>query len=80
MRIRNANGLFRKLQGRHSLLASYRRKLLEELFQRVASLQIIEEVVQGNTGADEYELAAHDLGIAVDDLIFGMHAPILYAL
>jgi len=42
----------------------------EKLVQRVACFEVIEEVVHGNTNADEYQLSAHDLWIAVKDLIF----------
>ncbi len=52
-------------------------ELLEKLIQRVACLEVIEEVVEGNTGAGEYQLAAHDLRIAVRDLFFHHHAIVL---
>jgi hypothetical protein len=47
MSIRNADRLFRKFQRRNRLLAAYRRELLEKLVQRVACLEIIEELYTG---------------------------------
>src|SRR3954471_17355338 len=63
--MRTANRLFRELQCRNGLLAAHRRKFLEELIQRIAGFEIVKEVVEGNPRADEYQFAAHDLGIAV---------------
>jgi len=66
----------RELQRRNCLLATYRRELRKKLVQRVACLEVIKQVIHSNAGADEYQLAAHDLWIAVNNLFFhsGVHS------
>ncbi len=75
---RNAyDSLSCNLEGGNGLIASHGRKLIQELIERIACLEIVEEVVDRHARADEYELAAHDLGIAVNDLIVDLHEWIL---
>src|SRR5947208_13782267 len=67
------DSLFRQLDCRYSLLAAYRRELLQKLIQRITRLEIVEQVIDRNARSDEYQLAAHDLGVAVDDLLLDGH-------
>jgi hypothetical protein len=68
--------LLRKLQCCHRLLPRYGRKRGQELLERISGLEIIEEVINGHPGTHEHRSTAHDLGIAVHNLL-RVHPPIL---
>jgi hypothetical protein len=54
------------LESSDRLFSRHRRELMEKLIQRVACLQIVEQVSDRHTGPYEHGLTAHDLGIAVN--------------
>jgi len=72
--MRNADCLSCEFQRRNRLIPAHRRKLLQELIERIARLEIVEKVVKGNARSDKDQLATHDLRVAVHDLFFRIHA------
>src|SRR4051794_9666516 len=71
-RNRRDERLARLFQKRERLLAAHARIVFEEVLDRVAAFQEIDQSVNGNAGSDEDGSAAEDLGIGVDDL-FRVH-------
>jgi len=55
------------LQKPDGLLALDAGKVVQEVVKRVAGLQVIEERLYRNPGADEYGNPAEDLGVTVKD-------------
>src|ERR1044072_7744566 len=64
---------FRQLQRRDGLFAADRRKGRQELFERIAGLEIVEEVVNRHARSHEDRCTAHDLGIAVNHAFRRIH-------
>src|SRR5205085_4725513 len=58
--------LLRELEDGHRLLTLHARKMIEELVERMATLQILDECLHWHTRTHEHRRSAHDLGIAVN--------------
>src|SRR4051812_10944710 len=71
-RNRRDERLARLFQKREGLLAADTRVVFEEVLDRVAAFQEIDQSVNGNAGSDKDGSATEDLGIGVDDL-FRVH-------
>ncbi len=67
----------RQLKRRNRLRTSYGGKLVEKDFEAVASLKVVEQVLDGNSGTYKYLRSAQDLRIAVYDEILINHCRIL---
>src|SRR5881296_4740896 len=75
IRIRKAHHRFsRDRQHCDRLLTAHRRKVVEKIIKRIAGREIVEEIFDGDARPYKYELAAHDLRIAVNHFA-GHHAP-----
>jgi hypothetical protein len=65
---RDKDLLLHLLQDCHDLLVSHGRKALEEVSNRVARLQIVEQGLDRNAGSPENGRSTHDLGVGYYDL------------
>jgi len=66
MRTRNCyDSLFREFECRDSLVAAYGWECLKKLFERVASLEILKEILHRDASPNEHRLPAHDLRVSV---------------
>jgi len=61
MRTRN-QGIFGELESRDCLLATHRRKILEELAKGLSGFEVVEQGLQRHSRSDEDHRSAHDLG------------------
>src|SRR3954449_6484358 len=68
-RNRRDERLARLFQKRERLLAADARIVFEEVLDRVAAFQEIDQSINGNAGSDENGSTAEDLGVGVDDLL-----------
>lgn len=57
------------LEESDGLLSSDRRKVLAELLESLAALEVIEKIPHRHPGAREDRLPAHDLRVRMDDLL-----------
>src|SRR5438309_7450083 len=62
------------LQGRYGLLAGYGREILEELGQRLARFQVVQQRRERHARADEHRRPTHYFGIAVNDRLALLHS------
>jgi len=53
--------LLGQLQNRQRVLTTHRRKVLQEMIERIPFFEIVEEGLHGNPGACKHHGAAHDL-------------------
>jgi hypothetical protein len=65
------------LEGGNCLFARYGRKRVEEFVETVTPLEIVNQVSEGNTSADENRGTAKYIGIAMNDGRRGRHPQIL---
>jgi hypothetical protein len=74
------NGRYRlscDFQRRNGLFMGDGWESVEELFQRIAGLQIVEEALNRNTSTHEDRRTAHDLRVCMNDFMRVVHAAIL---
>jgi len=74
------NGRYRlscDFQGSNSLIPRNGRECRQELLERIASFEIVEQALHGHARADENGCSAHDLWVGVDDFVTFEHAGIL---
>src|SRR5439155_8173968 len=62
-----------ELQGRHDLLPRHIRKRVDEHIDRIARLQVVEEVFQRYPGSGKYRFARENLRIGLDDFVPRRH-------
>ena len=65
---RDKDLLLHLFQDRHDLLVSHGRETLEEVGNRVASLQVVKQGLDRNAGSPENRCSTHDLGVGYYDL------------
>ena len=70
----------RQLKRCNRLRTSYRGKLIEKDFEAVASLKVVEQVLDWNAGTYKYQRSAQDLRIAVHDEILIDHCRFLISI
>jgi hypothetical protein len=56
-----------QFERRNSLLTGYGRKILEKLVERVASLEIVEEILDRHAGPDKNRSSSEDIRVAVNN-------------
>lgn len=65
--------LLRLLESGYSLLPGYARKVLQELVEGIPRFEIVEEVLEGDTGSDENGRAPQDFRVAMNHRGLGAH-------
>jgi hypothetical protein len=61
------------LEGGYRLLSINRRKGAQEVVEAVPAREVIEQVLNGNPGADEHRHASEDLRVAMDRRVSSGH-------
>jgi hypothetical protein len=63
----------RQLEGCNGLFAGDRRKVVEEVVERIPGFEIVVKCLHRHSRADENGNAAHNLRVAMNDRLFARH-------